>query len=322
MKNRLFTLLRITISFSLIGLLIWLMRDKLPDIASTIVYSHKGFLILGISVYFVSILLVVYRLLYVLSVQGIRLTPKDGFYLSLIGYFFNNFLPTAIGGDVVKAYYAGKRIDNKAAGFAGVFMDRFLGLIPFSLIPAVTLVVFRNVISDSKLVFLAYAVLLGSVAILWLFLHKKTVKYIVFLLEPFEETIWYKKLKGAYGLLNRYAKHKIVLIKTFVLSVLAQIAGIITVYIFARALGIHDVSPIVFFVVVPVVSFLSMIPSINGLGIRESGYIYFLKSYMPSEKAFAISLLFLFLLAILGVMGGVVYAFKKKVFSLKMEDIE
>jgi hypothetical protein len=67
---------------------------------------------------------------------------------------------------------------------------------------------------------------------------------------------------------------------------------------------------------------MTLIPSVNGLGIREGGFVYLLKDYMPADKAFAISILLLGTLLILGVIGGIIYAFKKSAFSFKPGEIE
>ena len=57
----------------------------------------------------------------------------------------------------------------------------------------------------------------------------------------------------------------------------------------------------------PLVSVVSMLPSINGLGIRE-GAIYFLFSpYVGQENAFALSLLWLFMLFLISLIGAITY---------------
>ncbi|HOW97878.1 MAG TPA: lysylphosphatidylglycerol synthase transmembrane domain-containing protein [Kiritimatiellia bacterium] len=45
----------------------------------------------------------------------------------LIGYYFSNLLPSNIGGDVVRSYYAGRRIGNQTHAAISVFMERFTG---------------------------------------------------------------------------------------------------------------------------------------------------------------------------------------------------
>jgi hypothetical protein len=51
------------------------------------------------------------------------------FRLYLIGSFFNNFLPSMVGGDLVRAYVLGKQIESHAHSLASVFLERFTGMI-------------------------------------------------------------------------------------------------------------------------------------------------------------------------------------------------
>lgn len=319
MKKKLFLLLRILVSFSLIGLILWLLRDKLPEITSTIKNADRGFLLAGILIYFVAVIMMALRLLKVISVQGIIFNLKEALYLTFIGYFFNNFLPTAVGGDLVKGYYAGKKSNRKGPAFAGVFMDRLLALIPFTFIPAITLIFCSHRIENKALIAAVYILFFSSLLLLWLLLHKNSARVFSLLLKPFREKNWYKRLREGYGFLNRYSKHKMVVLWSFALSLSAQAMWFLSIYFYARAVGINDVGLGIFFVVVPIVGVMSMLPSLNGLGVREGGFIYLLKAYMLPEKAFAISLLCLASLVFMGMIGGVIYALKKSTFSIKAE---
>lgn len=319
MKKKLFLLLRVLISLSLIGLILWLLRDKLPEILSTIKGADRGYLLIGMLIYLVAVVLMALRLLKVISVQGIRLNFKEALYLTFIGYFFNNFFPTAVGGDLAKAYYAGKKSKRRGPAFAGVFMDRFLAMIPFTFIPAITLSFYSHRIESKALIAVIYIFFLLSMLLFWLLLHKNSVKVLSFILEPFREKTWQKRVRQGYGFLNIYSRHKAILLWSFILSLAAQVMWFFSIYFFARSIGINDVSLGVFFIVVPIVGVMSMLPSLNGLGIREGGFVYLLKAYMLPEKAFAISLLVLASLVFMGMIGGVIYALKKSVFSIKME---
>src|SRR3989344_2291831 len=53
--------------------------------------------------------------------------------LYFIGAFFNNFLPTSIGGDVYKAFRLGRYIKDHSKAFAATFMERFSGVVILSL---------------------------------------------------------------------------------------------------------------------------------------------------------------------------------------------
>ena len=54
--------------------------------------------------------------------------------LYFIGSFFNNFMPTSMGGDVFKIYALGKKIKDNALAFTSTFMERFTGMVVLVLI--------------------------------------------------------------------------------------------------------------------------------------------------------------------------------------------
>ncbi len=49
--------------------------------------------------------------------------------LYLLGWFYNNFMPGSVGGDLVRAWYVTKHTDKKFEGVLSVFVDRLIGLL-------------------------------------------------------------------------------------------------------------------------------------------------------------------------------------------------
>ena len=320
MKNKILNLFRIFISVFLIGMLFWFMRDKLPSMYDTIINADRRLILYGLTLNIGAVYFIALRLKKVISVQLIDISVKESLYLTFIGYFFNNFLPTSFGGDFLKAYYAGKKSNRKPGAFAGVFMDRILAMIPFTLIPVITITFFSHKISNKIIIASVYFIFMISLVLVWMLLHKNTAKYLVFVFERFKEKLWYEKIKNGYDFLNTYSRHKIILLWSLFLSVIAQVLSIIATYIFAKALGIHDVGLGIFFAIVPIVWITTLVPSLNGLGIREGSFVYLLSPYMPSEKAFAVSILVFASLALYSIIGGFIYSFQKNIFSFKTED--
>ena len=92
MKKKWGIVLKGGISISLIGLLIWLVRGSIGEIAADIRTANKVLYLLGAGILILAVIPVSLRLKIILNVQGISLSLKDTVYLSFIGYFFNNFL--------------------------------------------------------------------------------------------------------------------------------------------------------------------------------------------------------------------------------------
>ena len=70
-----------------------------------------------------------WRLKYILSIFKLKKSIDYLAHIYLIGNFYNNFLPTQMGGDVYKAYKLSKDLDSPGEGTFTIFMDRFSGLI-------------------------------------------------------------------------------------------------------------------------------------------------------------------------------------------------
>lgn len=303
------------VSLSLLGLLFWFMRRGLSDMYAAIIGADKVMICCAMLLFLVTAYLIALRLKVVVSAQSISISAKEAACLTFAGYFFNNFLPTSFGGDVFKAYYIGKKTGMKTAALAGVFMDRILAMIPFTLIPVVTITFFNHRISARPVIAAVYLIFLTSAVFVWMLLCRKAARYVSFILSPFRQTYWYDKVKSGYDFLNIYSNRKTILLHSLALSIVVQVLSVIATYVLARALGIHDAGMGVFFIVVPIVGILTLIPSLNGLGVREGGYVYLLSPYMSAEKALALSILVLASLLMYSLIGGLIYGFQRKVFS-------
>ena len=83
----------------------------------------------AIGFYVVGQLIFVTRWSLLLKVQSIKIGFWPAVRLHLLGLFYNNCLPGAIGGDLPRAWYVTKHTDKKLEAVLSVFVDRVIGLI-------------------------------------------------------------------------------------------------------------------------------------------------------------------------------------------------
>jgi len=122
MNKKLGSFIRIFISFFLLSLLFYLLRDKLPDVWNAIRTADPKTLWTAFFVFFIPyFFLLVLRLKFIFVIQKVKLSIKYLYFLRFIGYFFNNFLPSAVGGDLASAYLATKRTRKDIECFTGIF---------------------------------------------------------------------------------------------------------------------------------------------------------------------------------------------------------
>ena len=111
-----------------------------------------------------------------------------------------------------------------------------------------------------------------------------------------------KSLK-LYDAINLYRNSPMLLVKVIILSLGLQVVSVFSIYLLVLCIG-GDIPLFRLFFIIPLVWAVSMLPSLNGLGVREGAFVYFLKGYIGPEKAFAISLLWLGLIMLYSVVGG------------------
>jgi len=80
-----------------------------------------------VGILFFSQFIFVSRWWVLLRVQGININIWAAFKLHLLGLFYNNFLPSSVGGDVLRAWYVTKHTDKKLEAVLSVFVDRAIG---------------------------------------------------------------------------------------------------------------------------------------------------------------------------------------------------
>ena len=69
----------------------------------------------------------------ILRERGVGLPFSRLFVLYLIGKFFNNFMPSMVGGDITRILLLGRQIGSQSRSAASVILERFtnrLGDVP------------------------------------------------------------------------------------------------------------------------------------------------------------------------------------------------
>ena len=101
-------LLRLLVSLAFIGLLMYLMRNDIPEILGALRGADRGLIALAVLIFVASTVIFAKRLQLIFEAENIRVRIAELLNLVFIGYFFNNFLPTSVGGDIVKAMCAAR----------------------------------------------------------------------------------------------------------------------------------------------------------------------------------------------------------------------
>src|SRR4030095_1545406 len=95
-------------------------------------------LIIALAVYFVTILASTWRVRLLLDAQDVHVRAKSLLQSYLVAQFFNNFLPSNIGGDVIRIRDTAKPAGSKTLATTVVLVDRGLGLMGLVLVAALS----------------------------------------------------------------------------------------------------------------------------------------------------------------------------------------
>jgi uncharacterized membrane protein YbhN (UPF0104 family) len=222
----------------------------------------------------------------------------------MVGIFFNNLLPSTIGGDAVRAWDTARAGVDRATAVAVVLVDRFVGLLALVLFAAAGLAlagrIAPSVVPQLTVWVCAGAAAMGLAAAL-LFLPSRRLPDLL------------GRLGGPFGkvasALFAFQGKGSVLVGAFAWSLAMQGLVVLNAWLLARALRV-PIPFADFFLIVPLGLFLTMLPvSINGIGVRESSYAFFFRAFgVAASLGVAVAWLDYGLILLQAVAGGAVYA--------------
>jgi uncharacterized protein (TIRG00374 family) len=227
----------------------------------------------------------------------------------LVGMFFNNFLPTMVGGDVIKGYYLYKASGRGDLSLASIFMDRYSGFTAMMVLTTGALVLGFKLLEGTGLAgmfVLLIASFVGMSLVIWVGpLHGWAMSIL-------SKVHFYglnKKIDTTYRVLMSYKSHLDILVTIFLCSMVIQAGVIIGYYILGLGLGIEGVGLGYYFLFIPLATVVSMLPiSLAGLGIREGAFVYlFTLVGASTEQALTLSLMWFALMVLVSVLGGFEY---------------
>jgi hypothetical protein len=225
-------------------------------------------------------------------------------YLYLAGTFFNTFLPTGIGGDVVKIIeLASDR--GGAQAFSSVFADRLTGILGSSLI-ALTVAILDPADVPSYVVTTVIFISAGILIASFLLTRRGLFDWIIAHLKFWPKVPGAKKIQKVVEALTSYSIGAIV--RAMLVSLPFTLTLVATQY--ALALGLGVTAPLRYFALfVPMVALVQLLPiSFNGLGVREGTYqLLFGTVGIEAPQAVAMSLMYYIVRVVGGLVGGLLY---------------
>ena len=272
--------------------------------------ASAAWLAVALTLYLMMVLASAWRWGVLLKAQQIRLPFRRLTSSFFIATFFNNFLPSNIGGDVVRIADTAAAAGSKTLATTVVLVDRGLGLLGLVLLAAIGATLGRTLGDDGTL----------GARMLWIGFAVATLVAIPVLLMPhaFAKLLsplrlihpeWVdERLARLTTALGRFREAPAAIGGCFVGAIFVQAVLIAFYLAIAYSMNI----PIGFAelaVIVPVSFIVQMLPiSVNGFGVREATFgFYFTRLGLPLESALLVSFMGAALIMLFSLSGAVAY---------------
>lgn len=248
----------------------------------------------------------------ILKFYKISYSKSKLFYLYLIGGFFNNFLPTSVGGDSYKYLHLTKKYPSQNKEIlSSIILERGVGIFCLFTINIILIPYFANTILNQQ-IFLGIELLIVAVflSLIILFCHKnKAFKC----LEKINIKIkLFQKFKNFLKTLININNKKVLII-SFYYSIIFIVLSAFSAFLLFYALGV-EINILYIILACSIINIFSILPiSLNSIGITEGLFVLLFGFYgIEKEISLAAALIARILMIIASSSGGFVYLFKTK----------
>ena len=266
-------------------------------------------LIAALGVYGVNVLASTWRWHQLLEAQDVEVPRRWLLGSFLVAGFFNNFLPSNIGGDVIRIADSAKAAGSKTLATTVVLIDRGLGVLGLALIAATGATIMQRMAVGPVGPGILWAGFgLGAIVATPALLMPEAVTKLLQPLRVFHREWVDERIEKLTYALTRFKETPTALAACFAGAVVVQAILVLFYVAIARSMNI----PIGFAelaVIVPVSFIVQMVPlSVNGFGIREATFgFYFTRLGLPLESALVVSFVGAALIMLFSLSGGVAY---------------
>lgn len=267
-------------------------------------------LVSSIGLYLLMVLVSAWRWGVLLRAVRVPVPMPRLFTSFLVATFFNNFLPSNIGGDVIRIADTAKAAGSKTIATLVVLADRAIGLLGLLLVAALGASLAAQlpgtgVIGPSIL----WLILAGGIAAASVLIWHPSL--LVSLLAPIRRVHpdWIgERLERLDALLAKLRKSPSALARCFAGAVVVQLVLVGFYVAVARSMMI----PVTFWqmaLIVPMTFLVQMIPmSMNGFGVREATFAYyFTRIGLSIEQALLVSFMGAAMMIVFSVSGAAAY---------------
>lgn len=278
----------------------------LPSFWERVKGMNPAWILLALVMYALTQSISVWRWNRLLRAQHIEVDRKRLTESIWVSMFFNNFLPSNIGGDVVRIADTAPAAGSKTLATTVIVVDRVLGLTALVIVAACGAFAASLAgvhVPGSRWLFIAAAI--GLVAAIFVIAMPQLVSHALLPVRSLNRPWLTERAQRLEDAVNRFRKAPNALAGAFGGALVVQITIVAFYLLTAQGLSV----PLPIFlgaVLIPVSLVVQMAPvSINGFGVREAVFAFFFRRFgLPTDAAVALSLVSTGMVMGLSLVGG------------------
>jgi len=264
----------------LLATVIWLNWDDIVDKVRQV--REEGFawhlMLFSGLIYLIGLMITFYRWYLLVRVQNLPFRQVDAVRIGFVGFFFNNFLPGAISGDAIKAYFVFREHpDDRTVAIATIIVDRVIGLLGLIFLTGFVGIFYWQEAWDVEtlrwiLIFVwcvTAATILGWTAVALLPLPLPAIRERV------------RRIPGAGRILaplvrcvELYRSHSRAVVVSMILAMIAHVGFVTSFYLCALSVGKEVPTWQAQFLLVPIGMVVQAVPLTPGGNLGVSEFVY------------------------------------------------
>lgn len=271
--------------------------------------------------YFLSQVIVGARWWLLLKTQKIDIPITKAITLHLLGLFYNIFLPSAVGGDLVRAWYVTKHTQHRFEAVLSIFIDRVLGFLSMVILVVSAWIIFLpsaipdiklknapaylDFLIEHKLAILLILAALGTAGVITTHFTSSLTRKLWEKLKYF----FFKMIVKTRNAFLLYSKKPLTILTVIIITLISQSILVVTFWLLSLDMQI-DASLKYFFIFFPAGWVLGALPvSIGGAVVVEGWLVLLFTQFtgISAEQAFALAISQRFIWILSGIPGMFVH---------------
>lgn len=241
------------------------------------------------------------------EIQNFRVPYLRVVYMNLVGFFFNSYLPTGLGGDVWRGYTLARVSEKAGPSVASVIMERFIAFGSIVLLGIVSFFLNIDIFKKTGLL-TTVSIFFGIIILVFL---TGIILVPILLKKGFEKFRKYFPFipdTDTGDCLLKYKDNPGKVLFALIMTSLSPLLECATYILIIKALGLN-VPYLPVFILVPILRFINHIPvSLSSLGTQDLALLIFWQPLgLTGPEALSISILMHILRLLVGAAGGILY---------------